>query len=420
MAGPVCGPGLASRPRESSCDDVDSCRAACEAGDPSGCVAHGEIATMLLRDPAQGEASLRTACNAGIEGACASLATTLYLLERPAEAAEAVRPGCTAGNATSCGALGTFLVGAGRADEALVAYGQACACAEFPLSCVGLGATLAELGVPAANDRTVAFLQADCDRGEAESCMRLGLVLTVAGETEAAVAPLDAACRADHTSGCRYLGAVLVELERLDDAEGVVVRLAGLCRQGDDDACESAADLEQMLRPAPVEPGPHGPARGHLVGTESGDAYGEWGRGTFSPQSVSPDETSGESGGSSPGQQGTAAADDAPPRVTFVVETIAGGLDERDVTRLLRQNEGRVRHCYDVALASAPGLAATIPLRLVVSADGSAAVQATTEAGGAELSDCVAAVLRRIAYPPADDGTACTLSVVLDHGQHGW
>ena len=81
---------------------------------------------------------------------------------------------------------------------------------------------------------------------------------------------------------------------------------------------------------------------------------------------------------------------------------------------------GTRRTPSQAALASAPGLAATIPLRLVVSADGSAAVQATTEAGGAGLSDCVAAVLRRIAYPPADDGTACTLSVVLDHGQHGW
>ena len=89
-----------------------------------------------------------------------------------------------------------------------------------------------------------------------------------------------------------------------------------------------------------------------------------------------------------------------------VTETSNGRLPPEVVQRIVRQNFGRFRHCYDQALTRNPNLQGRVAARFVI--DRSGAVSSVAN-GGSDLPDsgvvsCVLSAFYGLSFPAPEGG----------------
>ena len=186
-------------------------------------------------------------------------------------------------------------------------------------------------------------------------------------------------------------------------------------------------------------------ARGHLMGSEYGDAYGVGGLGMFG---------TGAGGGGSNiygfglgdvgqmghgygtgdgvgfgrgggrmgrGRDGSRFGPDLSGRTGRAPDlrlgdaTTFGGLSKEVIRRIVAQHRGRIRHCYEAALRAAPELQGRVTVKFVIAPQGNvqSAEPAGNTTGDDTLGQCITAVVKRMSFPQADGVTACTYPFML-------
>jgi len=188
-------------------------------------------------------------------------------------------------------------------------------------------------------------------------------------------------------------------------------------------------------------------ARGHLMGSDYGDAWGEGGLGMFG---------SGDGGGGSSlhgfglgldgmghgygtgsgigfgreagrlGRRGDGEGSGRPgpelrgrtgsgPEIRLLEATTFGGLSKETIQRIVRAHRSRIRHCYEIALRESAEVMGRVTVGFVIAPQGnvqSAEARANTTQSEA-LARCVVGVVQRISFPQADGITACTYPFLL-------
>lgn len=164
-------------------------------------------------------------------------------------------------------------------------------------------------------------------------------------------------------------------------------------------------------------------ARGNLWGDEIGDAYGaaglglsgigEGGGGYGEGVGLGDIGTIGHGAGTGPGQgfgrgtgrmgpgHGTRA-----PVLRVGTTQASGRLPPEIIQRIVRQNHGRFRLCYEQGLTKNPNLEGRVTVRFVIGRDGAVSNAAN---GGSDLADsgvvqCVVGAYYGLSFPPPDGG----------------
>jgi len=94
------------------------------------------------------------------------------------------------------------------------------------------------------------------------------------------------------------------------------------------------------------------------------------------------------------------------PSVRFPISTVSGHLPPEVVQRIVRQNYGRFRQCYETGLRANPNLTGRVTARFVISREGSVT---TVQNGGSDLPDsgvvsCVVAAFYGLSFPTPEAG----------------
>ena len=102
---------------------------------------------------------------------------------------------------------------------------------------------------------------------------------------------------------------------------------------------------------------------------------------------------------------GTRATKD-PPRMRQGDSIVTGRLPPEVVQRIVRQNFGRFRLCYEGGLAQNPNLTGRVAVRFAISGDGSVS---TAQNGGSDLPDskvigCVVSAFYGLSFPKPENG----------------
>ena len=100
------------------------------------------------------------------------------------------------------------------------------------------------------------------------------------------------------------------------------------------------------------------------------------------------------------------------PNVRMGALTVSGRLSPDVVQRIIRQNFGRFRMCYEKARARAPELEARVTLRFVIGRDGSVS---NVSDGGSDSKDpslveCVKSAYSGLSFPQPEQGIATVVS----------
>lgn len=125
--------------------------------------------------------------------------------------------------------------------------------------------------------------------------------------------------------------------------------------------------------------------------------------------------------GAAPGRLGGAGGAD-PPKLRVGATTVNGRLPPGVVQRIVRQNYGRFRLCYEQGLARDPKLEGRVVARFVIDRDG--AVARVTN-GGSNLADagvvsCVLAAFRPMTFPKPEGGVVNVVyPLMLSPGSSG-
>ncbi len=93
-----------------------------------------------------------------------------------------------------------------------------------------------------------------------------------------------------------------------------------------------------------------------------------------------------------------------PPAPEDCAAHTSGRLPPEAVQRVVRQNFGRLRHCYAAALVTQPSLSARVTTRFVIGRDGAVGSAASTGDGPPELAACVAKAFYAISFPAPEGG----------------
>jgi hypothetical protein len=95
------------------------------------------------------------------------------------------------------------------------------------------------------------------------------------------------------------------------------------------------------------------------------------------------------------------------PEVRIDPAEIVGTLSRETIRRIVRLHLNRVRHCYEVSLLAAPELGGNVAVRFVIAAQGNvqSAETAANTTGSSDLARCVVDVVRRIVFPQSDGVT---------------
>ncbi len=126
---------------------------------------------------------------------------------------------------------------------------------------------------------------------------------------------------------------------------------------------------------------------GHGGGTGDGDGFGPGGF--------------GRSHGRIPGTHAT-----SPPRMSGTTSMVSGRLPPEVIQRVVRQNFGRFRLCYENGLRTQPSLTGRVAVRFVIGRDGSVSQAAN---GGSDMPDsnvvsCVTRAFYGLSFPAPDAG----------------
>jgi tetratricopeptide (TPR) repeat protein len=95
------------------------------------------------------------------------------------------------------------------------------------------------------------------------------------------------------------------------------------------------------------------------------------------------------------------------PQVRAGSATVSGRLPPEVIQRIVRQQFGRLRVCYEAGLRQNPNLAASMSVRFMIQRDGSVANVATAGADhiGASVAACVVRAFYGMAFPAPEGGT---------------
>jgi Ca-activated chloride channel family protein len=144
-------------------------------------------------------------------------------------------------------------------------------------------------------------------------------------------------------------------------------------------------------------------ARGHLLGSEYGDAYGSGGMGLIGT----------ETGGG--GSMGLTGRGGRAPELRLGDATTYGGLSKEAIRRVVRQHQPKLRLCYTTALETNPEASGRVTVRFTIGPDGTvirAAVTANSTADEA-LARCLNAVVSGMTFPEADTAIEVTYPFVF-------
>ena len=186
-------------------------------------------------------------------------------------------------------------------------------------------------------------------------------------------------------------------------------------------------------------------ARGHLMGSEYGDAYGVGGLGMFGTGAggggsniygfglgdvgqmghgygtgdgvgfgrgggrMGRGRDGGHTGPDLSGRTGRA------PDLRLGEATTFGGLSKEVIRRIVQQHRGRIRHCYEAALRTAPELSGRVTVKFVIQPQGNvgSAEPSGNTTGDDGLAQCITAVVKRMSFPQADGITSCNYPFML-------
>ncbi|MDI7268116.1 MAG: AgmX/PglI C-terminal domain-containing protein, partial [Myxococcota bacterium] len=192
-------------------------------------------------------------------------------------------------------------------------------------------------------------------------------------------------------------------------------------------------------------------ARGHLMGSEYGDAYGVGGLGMFGTGAGGGGSNiygfglgdvgqmghgygtgDGVGFGRGGGRMGRGRSGDRfgpdlggrtgrAPDLRLGEATTFGGLSKEVIRRIVTQHRGRIRHCYEAALRTAPEIEGRVTVKFTIAPQGN--VQAAEESGNTTgdsgLAQCIVNVVRRMNFPQADGITGCTYPFLLQQVGEG-
>lgn len=168
--------------------------------------------------------------------------------------------------------------------------------------------------------------------------------------------------------------------------------------------------LEDPVTEEPADP-PKQPDGEDAVGVDADDAAADdnvWG------DEVG--EAYGSGGLGLAGTQGTSAAPSGVPRVRAGAVTVSGRLPREIIMRVVRQNFGRFRMCYEKGLARDAALAGRVELRFVIERDGSVSrvvSGAGTDLPDAEVVKCATNALNGVSFPLPEGGPASVVFPLL-------
>ncbi len=122
----------------------------------------------------------------------------------------------------------------------------------------------------------------------------------------------------------------------------------------------------------------------------------------------------GQGFGAGHGRLGGAHASDA-PKVRMGAATVTGRLPPEVVSRIVRQNFGRFRLCYENGLRQNPALEGRISIRFSIGADGSVS---QTGSGGSDLASdavvsCVVSSVNGLSFPQPEGGVVTAIIPIL-------
>jgi hypothetical protein len=161
---------------------------------------------------------------------------------------------------------------------------------------------------------------------------------------------------------------------------------------------------------------------GGLVGSEAGEMHGGfgYGRAMFGPGGGGPGwgtvgvgrwGTIGHGDGTGPGYGIGPGRGPGMSRRPLVPQPVIGeavthgDLDRAIIRRYIKRNLAKIQYCYEKQLLARPGLAGTVATAFFISGTGSVA-SSTASGVDAEVSSCVAAVIKAIEFPkPSGGGT---------------
>lgn len=201
-----------------------------------------------------------------------------------------------------------------------------------------------------------------------------------------------------------------------DAAEFGMIGLLNSGAGGDPDAPTAAWGRDDSLGNDPLS------ARGNMWGDAIGESFGagglgltgigEGGGGRGEGIGLGSIGTLGHGAGTGTGQgfgsghgrlSGSHRA--KPPQVRMGATSVSGRLPPEVIQRIVRQNFGRFRLCYENGLRNNPNLQGTVSVRFVITRDGSV----TGVSGGGSLPDagvtsCVARAFSGLAFPQPEGG----------------
>jgi hypothetical protein len=173
-------------------------------------------------------------------------------------------------------------------------------------------------------------------------------------------------------------------------------------------------------------------ARGNMWGDEIGDAFGAGGLGlsgigeggggrgegiglgTIGTFGHGAGTGTGQGFGSGHGRLGGSHKTKA-PKVRMGATTVSGRLPPEVIQRIVRQNYGRFRMCYEQGLARNPNLEGRVSVRFVIGRDGSVSNVAN---GGSDLPDsgvvqCVVRAYYGLSFPQPEGGIVTVVYPIM-------
>jgi tetratricopeptide (TPR) repeat protein len=193
-------------------------------------------------------------------------------------------------------------------------------------------------------------------------------------------------------------------------------------------ALREAAEFGSIgLLPSPSEsasgPGNGDPmsARGNMWGDAIGDSFGAGGLGlsgvgeggggrgegiglgSIGSIGHGAGTGQGQGFGSGHGRLGGAHATSAPTLRGGIVEG-GGRLPPEVIQRIVRQNFGRYRLCYEQGLRTNPTLAGRVDVRFLIDRSGSVSATTTSGFSDAAVASCIARSFRNLSFPQPEDG----------------
>jgi tetratricopeptide (TPR) repeat protein len=221
-------------------------------------------------------------------------------------------------------------------------------------------------------------------------------------------------------------------LLRGDDLPSETPRTASFGSSGAQKPADSGP-LHALGGSSPVESDDPMSARGNLWGSDLGDSFGQGGLGlsgvgeggggrgdgiglgdvgTLGHGAGSASNGTGSGFGAGHGRLGGSHKSSS-PQVRMGATSVSGRLPPEVIQRIVRQNFGRFRFCYEQALRKNPELSGRISVRFMIGRDGSVSSASAEGMPDAEMNACVARSFGGLAFPQPEGGVVTVVYPIL-------